>query len=69
MNGLLTNIDQEWFAAALFHSFPNILAWDAHSRDYSPFVGLTLGSAAYFVNGEQLGVRVFGTDMETKEMP
>lgn len=56
MNGLLTNIDQEWFAAALFHSFPDILAWDAHSR-------------AYFVNGEQLGVRVFGTDMETKEMP
>jgi hypothetical protein len=65
MNGPLTNIDQEGFASASFHSFPDTLSWDAYSGDYGPnFVGLALGSAAYLVNDELLGMQVFGGDME-----
>lgn len=68
MNGPLTNIDQEGFASASFHSFPDTLSWDAYSGDYGPnFVGLALGSAAYLVNDELLGMQVFGGDMEKEE--
>ena len=34
--GALTNIDQEGFASAAFHSFPSTLKWDGYSGDYGP---------------------------------
>ena len=48
--GPLTNIDEEGFASAAFHSFPNTLRWDPYSGDYGPnFLGMTLGHTTYLV--------------------
>jgi len=46
----LSNINEEGFASASFHSWPDTLKWDGYSGDYGPgFVGLALGSATYLV--------------------
>ncbi|KAL4798538.1 hypothetical protein BDV19DRAFT_386423 [Aspergillus venezuelensis] len=64
MNGPLSNIDPEGFAAASFHSWPNTLAWDGYSGDYGPnFLGLALGSAVYLAKDPRLGLVVYGGDM------
>jgi hypothetical protein len=64
MNGPLTNIDQEGFASASFHSWPNTLAWDAYSGDYGPnHVGLILGAGTYVVQDEELGLLAFGGEL------
>lgn len=56
MNGPLSNIHQDGFAAAAFHSFPDTLAWDAYSGDYGPnHVGLILGTGTYLVEDAELG--------------
>ena len=61
MNGPLSNINSEGFAAASFHSWPETLAWDGYSGDYGPnFVGLTLGSASYLVEDPDLGMVAYG---------
>lgn len=61
MNGPLSNIHDDGFAAASFHSWPETLAWDAYSGDYGPnFVGLTLGSASYLVEDPDLGLVAYG---------
>ncbi|ROW16493.1 hypothetical protein VPNG_02733 [Cytospora leucostoma] len=61
MNGPLSNIHDDGFAAASFHSFPETLAWDAYSGDYGPnFVGLILGTGTYLVEDEDLGLVAYG---------
>ncbi|KAJ9155696.1 Glycoside hydrolase family 43 protein [Pleurostoma richardsiae] len=61
MNGPLSNINAEGFAAASFHSWPETLAWDAYSGDYGPnFVGLALGAAAYLVEDPDAGWAAYG---------
>lgn len=56
MNGPLSNIHADGFAAAAFHSFPDTLAWDAYSGDYGPnHVGLVLGTGTYLVEDEEVG--------------
>lgn len=61
MNGPLSNIHEDGFAAASFHSFPETLAWDAYSGDYGPnFVGLILGTGSYLVEDEDLGLVAYG---------
>lgn len=56
MNGALSNINQQGFASASFHSWPDTLRWDAYSGDYGPnFVGLVLGSATYLVEDAGIG--------------
>lgn len=61
MNGPLSNINGDGFAAASFHSFPDTLAWDAYSGDYGPnFVGLALGAATYIVEDAELGFVAYG---------
>lgn len=61
MNGPLSNIHEDGFAAASFHSFPDTLAWDAYSGDYGPnFVGLILGTGTYLVEDEDLGLVAYG---------
>ncbi|KAH7348769.1 hypothetical protein BKA65DRAFT_455187 [Rhexocercosporidium sp. MPI-PUGE-AT-0058] len=60
-SGPMSNIDQEGFAAAAFHSWPDTLAWDAYSGDYGPgFLGHVLGAGTYVVGGEELGLLCFG---------
>ncbi|KAF1951144.1 hypothetical protein CC80DRAFT_539054 [Byssothecium circinans] len=61
----LTNIDQEGFASAAFHSFPDLLKWDPYSGDYGPgFLGLALGQCTYILpNTAKYGDIVFGGNL------
>ncbi|KAF2180841.1 hypothetical protein K469DRAFT_753180 [Zopfia rhizophila CBS 207.26] len=61
----LTNIDQEGFGSASFHSWPDTLKWDAYSGDYGPgFVGMMLGNGAYLTEDKELGgTLAFGADI------
>lgn len=66
MNGPLSNINSDGFAAASFHSFPATLAWDGYSGDYGPgFLGLTLGTGSYLVDDEDLGLVAYGGSVAT----
>ncbi|KAF6814612.1 hypothetical protein CPLU01_14363 [Colletotrichum plurivorum] len=59
--GPLSNINQDGFAAASFHSWPDTLRWDGISGDYGPgFLGLALGSGTYVVQESELGLVAFG---------
>ncbi|KAL4985453.1 hypothetical protein BDW68DRAFT_198851 [Aspergillus falconensis] len=61
MNGPLSNIDNDGFASASFHSWPDTLAWDGYSGDYGPnFLGLALGAAVYLVEDPKLGLVAYG---------
>lgn len=62
--GPLSNIHQDGFAAASFHSFPDALKWDGRSGDYGPgFAGLALGSGTYVAEDTELGPVVFGGEL------
>lgn len=64
MNGPLTNVDQEGFGAASFHSWPNTLAWDGYSGDYGPnHLGLILGSGTYVVEDTDVGLVAYGGEL------
>ncbi|KAH8702958.1 hypothetical protein GQ44DRAFT_692826 [Phaeosphaeriaceae sp. PMI808] len=61
----LTNIDQEGFASAAMHSFPDLLKWDPYSGDYGQgFLGLALGQGVYIVRDQQYGDLAFGGDID-----
>lgn len=65
MNGPLSSIHDDGFAAASFHSFPETLAWDAYSGDYGPnHVGLILGTGTYLVEDDDLGLVAYGGSVE-----
>jgi len=65
MLGVLSNIDQEGFASAAFHAWPQTLAFDPYSGDYGPgFLGHALGTATYVVKHPQLGWLAFGGNLE-----
>lgn len=67
MLGALSNIDQNGFASAAFHTYPDTLKWDAYSGDYGPnFVGHALNSATYIVNHPEFGWLAFGGNAELK---
>jgi hypothetical protein len=59
--GALTDIDQEGFAAAALHAFPDMLKPDPLSGDYGPnFFGHAWDTATYVVNRPQFGWIGFG---------
>jgi hypothetical protein len=59
--GALAGIDQEGFASAAFHSFPDTLKWDAYSGDYGPnFFGHAVNTATYVIQHPQFGWQAFG---------
>ena len=61
LSGPLTNIDEDGFASASFHSFADTLKWDAYSGDYGPnFVGHALNSGVYLVQHPTFGWQAFG---------
>lgn len=65
MNGPLSNIHADGFAAASFHSFPETLAWDAYSGDYGPnHLGLILGTGTYLAEDEDLGLVAYGGSVD-----
>src|SRR5215475_2066324 len=65
--GAITNIDQEGFASAAFHAFPDMLKFDPLSGDYGPnFFGHALNAATYVVNHPEFGWLAFGGNLEVK---
>ena len=60
----LTNIHQDGFASAAFHSFPELLKWDPYSGDYGPgFLGLSLGQCVYILSDTKYGDMAFGGNL------
>ena len=65
--GAITNIDQEGFASAAFHSFPDTLRFDPYSGDYGPnFFGHAFNTATYIVNDPEFGWQVFGGNLKVE---
>ncbi|HEV2488935.1 MAG TPA: DUF5695 domain-containing protein [Candidatus Acidoferrales bacterium] len=63
--GALTDIDQEGFASAAFHSFPDMLKFDPYSGDYGPnFFGHALNTATYIVHHPEFGWLAFGGNIK-----
>ncbi len=59
--GALTDIDQDGFASAAFHGFPDMLKPDPLSGDYGPnFFGYAWNTATYIVDHPQFGWLAFG---------
>lgn len=65
--GGITNIDQDGFSSAAFHSAPDMMAWDAYSGDYGMgFFGHAYAAATYLVNHPTFGWLGFGGDVSQK---
>ncbi|KAI1807479.1 hypothetical protein F4811DRAFT_505974 [Daldinia bambusicola] len=57
----LSNINEEGFASASFHSRPDTLKWDGYSGDFGPgFLGLVLGSGTYVAQHATFGLLAYG---------
>ncbi|KAI8959190.1 hypothetical protein F5Y11DRAFT_333927 [Daldinia sp. FL1419] len=60
-SGPLSNINEDGFASASFHSWPDTLKWDGYSGDYGPgFLGLVLGSGTYIAQHADFGLLAYG---------
>jgi hypothetical protein len=65
--GALTDIDQEGFAAAAFHGFPDMLKHDPLSGDYGPnLFGHAWNTATYIVDHPEFGWIAFGGNVTTQ---
>ncbi|KZV68436.1 hypothetical protein PENSPDRAFT_582365 [Peniophora sp. CONT] len=61
VSGPSTNIDEDGFAAASFHSFEDTLQWDGYSGDYGPNAfGLCVGTTMFLVDMPDFGWQAFG---------
>ncbi len=57
----LTNVDQDGFGSAAFHSYPDTLKWDAYSGDYGMnFFGHAMNAATYVADMKDFGWQAFG---------
>jgi len=64
MMGGITNIDQQGFGAAAFHSWPDMMQWDALTGDYGMgFYGHAISAATYLVQDARFGWLGFGGDV------
>ncbi|HET7840871.1 MAG TPA: DUF5695 domain-containing protein, partial [Terriglobia bacterium] len=62
--GALTDIDQEGFASAAFHAFPDMLKHDPLSGDYGPnFFGHAFNTGTYVVKHPEFGWLAFGGNL------
>ena len=65
--GELSNIDQEGFASAAFHSFPDKMAFDPYTGDYgSGFFGHAFNTATYVTHDAALGWLAFGGNLKAR---
>lgn len=63
--GSITNINQEGFGSAAFHSNPDMMRFDAYTGDYGmSFFGHAYATAAYLVNDTTFGYVGFGGIVE-----
>jgi hypothetical protein len=64
--GALSNIDEEGFPSAAFHSYPHNLRWDTYTGDYGPnFFGHAVTAGTYVVNHPEFGWQAFGGNLTT----
>jgi hypothetical protein len=64
--GALSNIDEEGFPSAAFHSYPQNLRWDTYTGDYGPnFFGHAVNSATYVINHPEYGWQALGGSVKT----
>jgi len=65
--GAISNITQDGFAPAAFHSFPQTLKNDGISGDYgSGFLGYAINSSTYLVKSDEFGWLSFGGNTTVK---
>ena len=65
MMGSLTDIDQDGFASAAFHGFPDMLKPDPITGDYGPnFFGHAWDAGTYVVDHPQFGWLAFGGNIK-----
>ena len=63
----MTNIDQEGFASAAFHTYPDTLKWDGYSGDYGMnFFVHAMNAATYVVNMPDFGWQAFGGNVRVE---
>ncbi|MBI0475478.1 hypothetical protein D9601_08960 [Sphingomonas sp. MA1305] len=64
MMGGITNIDQDGFSSAAFHSAPDMMRWDPYSGDYGMgFFGHAYAAGSYLANDPTFGWIGFGGDV------
>lgn len=62
--GTLSNITEDGFAPAAFHSFPSTLKNDGISGDYGPgFYGYAVNSATFLTKNDEFGWLAFGGNL------
>jgi hypothetical protein len=62
--GSITNIDQDGFGSAAFHSSPDMMRWDPYSGDYGMgFFGHAYAAATYLVDHPEFGWIGFGGEV------
>jgi len=65
--GAISNITQDGFAPAAFHSFPQTLRNDGITGDYGTgFLGYAINSSTYLVNSDEFGWLSFGGNTTVK---
>jgi hypothetical protein len=65
--GAISGIDQEGFASAAFHSFPDKMNFDPYTGDYGPnFFGHAWNTATYLARDAEFGWLVFGGNLSMK---
>lgn len=63
--GSISNITEDGFGSAAFHSFPSTLKIDGLSGDYGPnFFGYAVNTATYITNDKHLGWLAFGGNLK-----
>jgi hypothetical protein len=63
--GALSNIEEEGFPSAAFHSYPQNLRWDSYIGDYGPnFFGHAITAGTYVINHPDYGWQAFGGNVE-----
>jgi hypothetical protein len=66
--GALTGIDQEGFASAAFHSYPDKMQFDPYSGDYGPnFFGHAWATGTYIAQDAEFGWLAFGGNLAATE--
>ena len=64
--GSISNITQDGFAPAAFHSYPSTLKNDGISGDYgSGFFGYAINTATYIINHKEFGWLAFGGNIKS----
>ena len=59
--GAISGIDQQGFASAAFHSYPDMMQFDPYSGDYGPnFFGHAWTAGTYLVHDPEFGWLAFG---------